>query len=82
MRALSRENSMSMTVNDFDIHAGDVGECELGTWKNDHDWERGVTGGEEFWYSRSGRERVRQELRALNERMLRGVGRLEAREGR
>jgi hypothetical protein len=73
---------MSITAYDFYIHASDVEECESGTWKDDHDWERGTVGGDECWFSQSGRERVRQELRALNERMRRGVGRLEAREGR
>jgi len=73
---------MSITACDFYLHAGDAEECESGTWKDDHDWQRGAIRGDEYWFSQPGRERVRQELRALNERMFRGVGRLETREGR
>lgn len=75
---------MSITANDFDIdvHTLDVEECNSGRWKDDKDFERGVTGGDGVQFFESARERGRQEFRALNERMLRGVGRLEAREGR
>jgi hypothetical protein len=73
---------MLVTSNRFEIHESDAEECKSGVWKNEQDTGWGMADGEDLHWFQSGRERERQEFRALNERMLRGAGRHEAREGR
>ena len=73
---------MLVKSNRIEIHESHTGECELGVWKNEQETGRGMPDGEGLHWLQSGRERQRQEFRALNERMLRGAGRHETREGR